>query len=83
MLLDEIKNGESDTLEFKRTLLEKDKKALKTIVAFANGNGGKVVFGIDDGTLEAVGAILPMDLKENPLYTNEKVSTCFYFINCH
>ena len=28
---------------------------MKTVVAFANGNGGKIVFGIDDKTLEIVG----------------------------
>ncbi len=55
MIQEEIKNGESDRLEFKRTMPKKDKNVLKTIVAFANGNGGKVVFGIDDKDQNVVG----------------------------
>ena len=30
-------------------------KYLKTVVAFANGNGGSLVFGIDDNSREIVG----------------------------
>ena len=55
MTIDEIKKGESDTLEFKREFPNKEKKILKTIVAFANGEGGTVVVGIDDESLEIVG----------------------------
>ena len=33
----------------------KAKKYMKTVVAFANGRGGKIVFGIEDKTLEVVG----------------------------
>ena len=46
----QILQGESQTLEFKRELPSKDKKVLKTMVAFANGEGGRVVFGVDDAT---------------------------------
>ena len=42
MTIDEIKQGESDTLEFKREMPSKDSKLLKTIVAFSNGRGGSV-----------------------------------------
>lgn len=55
MLTDEIKNGESSVLEFKRELPTDGKKYLKTIVAFANGKGGRIIFGVDDKTLEIVG----------------------------
>lgn len=51
----EIKAGESSTLEFKETLPTEDKKYLKTVVAFANSKGGRIVFGIKDDTLEIVG----------------------------
>lgn len=47
MTIDEIKSGESDRLEFKRALSKDDSKWLKTIVAFANGRGGRILFGID------------------------------------
>ena len=42
MELNEIKNGESRTLEFKKELPQDSSKWIKTIVAFANGAGGKL-----------------------------------------
>ena len=51
----EIKAGESSTLEFKETLPTESKKYLKTVVAFANSKGGRIVFGIKDDTLEIFG----------------------------
>ena len=55
MTIEEIKRGETDKVEFKREVPQKDKRFLKTVVAFANGLGGSVVFGIDDKSLEVVG----------------------------
>lgn len=55
MLEAEIRAGESINLEFKRELPTRDKKVLKTFVAFGNGNGGKVVFGVDNATGEVLG----------------------------
>ena len=39
MSMDEIRNGESATIEFKGTLPEKSIKYMKSVVAFANGCG--------------------------------------------
>lgn len=47
--------GESKNVEYKVTVPEKSEKYMKTVVAFANGRGGRIVFGIDDKTLEIVG----------------------------
>ena len=47
--------GESKNIEYKVAVPKKSEKYMKTVVAFANGNGGKIVFGIDDKTLEIVG----------------------------
>lgn len=47
--------GESKNIEYKVVVPKKSEKYMKTVVAFANGNGGKIVFGIDDKTLEIVG----------------------------
>ena len=55
MTIAEIKRGESVRLEFKREVPRSDKRYLKTVVAFANGLGGSLVFGIDDATLDVVG----------------------------
>lgn len=45
---EEIQNGESRILEFKKELPEENHKWLKSIVAFANGAGGKILVGVDD-----------------------------------
>ena len=34
---------------------KKSEKYMKTVVAFANGRGGRIVFGVDDKTLNIVG----------------------------
>jgi len=48
MLVDDIKNGENDQLEFKALPNRDSVKWLKTVVAFANGRGGRVVFGVSN-----------------------------------
>jgi len=55
MTLPEIKNGESASLEFKEFLPEQSIKYTKTAVAFANGSGGRIVFGVKNDTCEIVG----------------------------
>ena len=55
MAEDTLFSGESKNVEYKITVPEKSEKYMKTVVAFANGEGGKIVFGIDDKTLEIVG----------------------------
>jgi ATP-dependent DNA helicase RecG len=54
-LPEEMRKGESSSLEFKRQLPVDDKKYLKTVAAFANGSGGRIVFGVDDETCEITG----------------------------
>lgn len=46
MLIDDIKNGENDQMEFKEVPNRDSAKWLKTVVAFANGRGGRIVFGV-------------------------------------
>ncbi len=55
MTIEEIFEGESKNVEFKEDLPEKSIKYMKSVVAFANGTGGKIVFGIADKTREVVG----------------------------
>ena len=54
-IVEEIKKGEGKKLEFKETLSENSSSFLKTVVAFANGAGGKVIFGVKSKTREIVG----------------------------
>lgn len=50
-----IDSGESKNVEYKVTLPDRSIKYTKTAVAFANGEGGCIVFGIEDQTLRVVG----------------------------
>lgn len=55
MLIDEILQGESSSVEFKERLPEKSSKYMKTVVAFANGRGGRIYFGVRDEDHAIVG----------------------------
>lgn len=55
MTIEDILAGESKNVEFKVDLPEKSIKYMKSVVAFANGTGGKIIFGIADETREVVG----------------------------
>lgn len=55
MTKEELLNGESENVEFKVQRPADSSKYLKTVVAFANGRGGTLVFGIDDKSHEVVG----------------------------
>ena len=55
MTMEEILAGESKNVESKESLPEKSVKYMKSVVAFANGTGGKIIFGVADKTREVVG----------------------------
>ena len=55
MTIEEILAGESKNVEFKENLPEKSIKYMKSVVAFANGTGGKIIFFFSDKTREVVG----------------------------
>ena len=56
MTRDIMVSGESKNVEYKLTLPDKSEKYIKTIVAFANSQGGKLIIGVDDKTHQVVGA---------------------------
>lgn len=68
-----IKNGESETLEFK-TKVNHPEKIIKEIVAFANTKGGRLLIGISDNS-----EILGLKSAEEELYTLEHAITRFCF----
>ncbi len=55
MDLNDLFGGESDCIEYKVARPKDAKKYLRTVVAFANGHGGCLVFGVDDKSREVVG----------------------------
>ena len=60
MTIEEILAGESKNIEFKVQRPKDSIKYMKTVVAFANGEGGRIIFGVDDKTFEVVG--IPKDI---------------------
>jgi hypothetical protein len=50
-----IAQGEGPTIEFKRQISDDGGTAIKTIAAFANGEGGVILLGVDDKSNEIVG----------------------------
>lgn len=63
-MLDEILRApEGKDLEFKRDL-SSPKGVVRTLVAFANAAGGRLVVGVEDGTRNVVGVPDPLALEE-------------------
>ena len=54
ILKNKLFSGESINIEYKVEMPKKSEKYMKTVVAFANGRGGRIVFGVDDKTLNIV-----------------------------
>ena len=55
MSIETLLNGESKNVEYKLTPPSRSINYTKTAVAFANGQGGCLVFGVEDQTLRVVG----------------------------
>ena len=72
-LQQEILNGESRTLEYKVELPEDSEKWVKSIVAFANGAGGKFVVGVNNRR-EFIGIPKKADLFELKDSIADKIS---------
>ena len=55
MVKEDLFSGESKNIEYKVVVPDKSEKYMKTVVAFANTQGGRLVIGIDDETHQVVG----------------------------
>ena len=51
MVEDTLFSGESKNIEYKVTLSDKSEKYMKTIVTFANAQGGKLIVGVENSLL--------------------------------
>ena len=76
MTIEEILAGESKNVEFKVSRPEKSLKYMKTIIAFANGKGGRLIFGIDDETREVVGIQEEIVFQEMDAIANAISDSC-------
>ncbi|MEA1884246.1 MAG: ATP-binding protein, partial [Thermotogota bacterium] len=76
LILNEIKKGESKILEFKKELPRKD-HLIKTVIAFSNTSGGKLIIGVDDkGTI--VGLPTSADIIKMMEYLSSLISDSCY-----
>lgn len=55
MSIEGLFSGESENVEYKQIVPRNSSNYMKTVVAFANGSGGKLVFGVEDKTLRIIG----------------------------
>lgn len=55
MTITDLFHGESANVEYKLMPPQRSIGYTKTAVAFANGQGGDIVFGVEDGTMRVVG----------------------------
>ena len=76
MTMEEILAGESKNVEFKESLPERSIKYMKSVVAFANGTGGKIIFGVADRTREVVGLGEDDVFKEMDAIANAVSDSC-------
>ena len=76
MTIEEILAGESKNVEFKESLPERSIKYMKSVVAFANGTGGKIIFGVADKTREVVGLGEDDVFKEMDAIANAVSDSC-------
>ena len=74
MLIEQIQKGESKTLELKRALPQNDSIA-KTVIAFSNTSGGKLIVGVND-QLEIIG------IDDSKLFDIQDKIASIIFNNC-
>lgn len=75
-LIKKIGGFESANIEYKETIPSNSEKYVKTIIAFANGNGGKVVFGVEDKSLKVIGIDRENIFKYADAITNAIYDSC-------
>ena len=76
MNVDEILNGESKEVEYKERVPANSKRYTKTAVAYANGAGGLLIFGVEDTTLEVKGIPQEKVFEEADRISNALMDSC-------
>ena len=76
LTIEEIQAGESKNVEFKVQRPKDSIKYMKTVVAFSNGDGGCIIFGIDDISHEIVGIPKEKVFSEIDAITTAISDTC-------
>ncbi|MCP1100797.1 ATP-dependent DNA helicase RecG [Aequitasia blattaphilus] len=76
MTAEEIFVGETDNVEFKEDIPARSEKYMKTVVAFANGKGGKLIFGVENNTWKVTGFTKEEVFQKMDAITNAIFDSC-------
>ncbi|MCD8148199.1 MAG: putative DNA binding domain-containing protein [Clostridiales bacterium] len=76
MTIDEIKAGETDNVEYKVDVPSKSEQYMRTVVAYANANGGRLVFGVENNTWEISGFTKEEVFRKMDAITNAIFDSC-------
>ncbi|MCC8162520.1 MAG: putative DNA binding domain-containing protein [Lachnospiraceae bacterium] len=76
MTIEEIKTGEKDNVEYKVDVPSKSEQYMRTVVAFANANGGQLVFGVENNTWDVVGFTKEGVFRKMDAITNAIFDSC-------
>lgn len=73
MTIEEIMKGERENIEYKIDIPTKSENYMRTVVAYANANGGRLVFGVENNSWKVVGfdkeeVFQKMDAITNAIY---------------
>lgn len=80
---EELFRGESETIEYKASVAPKSEAYMKTVIAFANGRGGQLLFGVQDISGEALGLGRKTVFKYMDAVANAIASKCEPRIHPH
>lgn len=76
MTAEKIFAGETDNVEFKQEIPLKSEKYMKSVVAFANGRGGKLIFGVENNTWKVTGFSKEEVFQKMDAITNAVFDSC-------
>lgn len=76
MTVEEILTGEKDKIEYKVDIPPKSENYMRTVVAYANGNGGRLVFGVENNTWQVVGFTKEEVFQKMDAITNAIYDSC-------
>lgn len=76
MTIEEILLGETKDIEFKEDIPPKSERYMKTVVAFTNCSGGRIVFGIENNTWRITGFNKEEVFRKMDAITNAIFDSC-------
>ena len=76
MTIEEMLKGEQENIEYKVDIPARSENYMRTVVAYANANGGYLIFGIEDGTCRVIGLTREEVFQKMDAITNAIYDSC-------